>query len=34
MRKSYGFKSFVIAEIALYHTLGQLPEPDYTHRFW
>lgn len=33
MRKSYGFKSFKIAEIALYHTLGKLPEPARTHRF-
>jgi len=32
-RKAYGFRSFGCIEIALYHTLGQLPEPDATHRF-
>lgn len=33
MRKSYGFKSFKIAELALYHVLGDLPEPELTHKF-
>ena len=32
-RKSYGFRTFQAVEIALYHTLGDLPEPDFTHRF-
>jgi transposase len=32
-RKAYGFRSYRCLEIALYHTLGQLPEPDATHRF-
>jgi transposase len=32
-RKAYGFRSFRCIEIALYHTLGQLPEPKATHRF-
>jgi transposase len=32
-RKSYGFRTFKVAEIALYHTLGELPEPECTHRF-
>jgi len=32
-RKAYGFRSFRTAEIALYHTLGKLPEPKFTHRF-
>lgn len=32
-RKSYGFRTFRAAEIALYHTLGALPEPEWTHRF-
>lgn len=32
-RKSYGFKHAEVLEIALYHTLGQLPECDLTHRF-
>jgi len=33
MRKSYGFKSYKTIEIALYHSLGNLPEPPVTHRF-
>ena len=33
MRKAYGFKTLKCLEIALYHTLGRLPEPDYHHRF-
>lgn len=33
-RKAYGFRSYRCLEIALYHTLGQLPEPDATHRFY
>jgi hypothetical protein len=28
-RKTYGFRSYEHAEIALYHTLGDLPEPDW-----
>lgn len=32
-KKAYGFKSYKVIEIALYHTLGKLPEPDVTHRF-
>lgn len=34
MRKSYGFRTFKITEIALYHALGKLPEPELTHRFY
>jgi transposase len=33
MRKSYGFRTFHVTEIALYHALGKLPEPETTHRF-
>lgn len=33
LRKAYGFRTFRAAEIALYHTLGALPEPESTHRF-
>jgi transposase len=33
LRKSYGFRTFRAAEIALYHTLGALPEPKWTHKF-
>ena len=32
-RRSYGFRTFNAMEIALYHTLGRLPEPELTHRF-
>ena len=32
-RKSYGFRTFRATEVALYHTLGALPEPEWTHRF-
>jgi len=32
-RKAYGFRSYTCLEIALYHTLGDLPEPIVTHRF-
>ena len=33
-RKSYGFRTYEAIEIALYHNLGRLPEPDFTHKFW
>lgn len=32
-RRSYGFRTYDAMEIALYHTLGRLPEPQSTHRF-
>jgi len=32
-RRSYGFRSFRVLEVALYHTLGNLPEPALPHRF-
>lgn len=32
-RKSYGFRSFDLLEIALYQGLSDLPEPNVTHRF-
>jgi transposase len=32
-RRSYGFRTYEAMEIALYHTLGRLPEPQVTHRF-
>lgn len=34
MRKSYGFRTFRILELALYHSLGKLPEPALTHEFF
>lgn len=33
IRKAYGFRSTEHLQIALYHTLGHLPEPKTTHRF-
>jgi len=33
LRKAYGFRTFRAAEVALYHTLGALPEPESTHKF-
>lgn len=32
-RKAYGFRTFKAAEIALYHQLGHLPEPELAHEF-
>jgi transposase len=34
MRKSYGFRTFRCLELALYHSLGKLPEPESTHHFF
>lgn len=33
-RMSYGFRTYKCAEIALYHALGDLPEPPAAHRFY
>lgn len=33
MRKAYGFRTTKCLQIALYHELGKLPEPDFNHRF-
>ena len=32
--KAYGFRTYRCLEVALYHTLGHLPEPEVTHRFY
>lgn len=32
-RKAFGFRTFNAIEVALFHTLGDLPEPPMTHRF-
>ena len=32
-RKAYGFRTYEAVEVALYHRLGKLPEPEFTHRF-
>ena len=34
MRRAYGFRTFEMLELALYHTLGKLPEPKLTHSFY
>jgi len=33
MRKAYGFRTLRGVKIALYHRLGALPEPNFTHEF-
>jgi transposase len=32
-RKAFGFRTLEAVKIALYHTLGALPEPEFTHEF-
>jgi transposase len=32
-RKAYGFRTFDAVQTALYHTLGALPVPEFTHKF-
>jgi transposase len=32
-RKAFGFRSYDVLKIALFHTMGCLPEPESTHRF-
>jgi transposase len=34
MRKSYGFRTYHVLELVLYHSLGKLPEPELTHDFF
>jgi transposase len=34
MRKSYGFRTFRCLELALYQSLGKLPEPESPHEFF
>jgi transposase len=34
MRKAYGFRTFRVLELALYHSLAKLPEPETTHDFF
>ncbi len=34
MRKSYGFRTQRVIQLALYHNLGDLPEPNFAHKFW
>lgn len=32
-RKAFGFRSYEVLKIALFHTMGGLPEPEFAHRF-
>ena len=32
-KRAYGFRTSGALEVALYHALGDLPEPEFTHRF-
>jgi len=34
LRKAYGYRTFRIAELSLYHVLRRLPEPKLAHRFF
>ncbi|MCA8996997.1 MAG: transposase [Planctomycetaceae bacterium] len=34
MRKPYGFRTEQALEVALYHNLAKLPEPNHPHAFW
>ena len=34
LRKAYGYRTFRVAELSLYHVLGKLPEPQLAHRFF
>jgi transposase len=33
-RRSSGFRTFRVTELARYHALGKLPEPELTHEFF
>jgi transposase len=33
MGKAYGYRSFELLQITLFHTLGKLPGPKFTHKF-
>jgi transposase len=33
-RKAYGYGTFYALQVSLYHTLGELPEPEFTHEFF
>jgi len=32
-RRSFGFRTYKAMEMALFHTLGRLPEPESAHKF-
>lgn len=33
-KRAYGFRTYRVLELALYHNLGHLPDPPSTHEFW
>ena len=33
MRRAYGYRSFDFMKTVLFHQLGDLPEPKFTHKF-
>jgi transposase len=33
-KRAYGFRTYETLELALYHSLAQLPQPEGYHRFW
>lgn len=33
-KRAYGFRTYETLELALYHNLAQLPQPEVTHKFW
>ena len=34
MRKAYGYRTFRVLELSLYHSLAKLPEPKLAHKFF
>ena len=34
MRNAYGYRSYETLEASLFHTMGNLPEPEFSHKFW
>lgn len=34
VRRAFGYRSFDVIETALFHQLGDLPEPKFSHQFW
>lgn len=34
MKKAYGYRSIDVMKVVLYHQLGNLPDREFTHKFW
>jgi len=34
IRKTYGYRTYKMLELLLYHALGKPPEPEFNHRFF